>query len=140
MFYFQLTHILLLLMPTVVKIWPLNNFNDNIQSRSQDEDTTPLPFIFLFMFFFVFSVYISLSLCIAYFLSQWYFQLWLLPLTFIRVPLPLCFNYLCYGDVIWWILLWPIFNIKSRQIIRIFSHLSKIKIIFIYFSHVDNTD
>lgn len=77
-FNFHLTHILFLLMPTVVKIQPLNIFNNNIQRRPQDGDITPLPFISVFTLFF-FNVYISLSLCMSYFLPQWYSQL--LPLS-----------------------------------------------------------
>lgn len=64
MFYFHLTEILFLLMPTVVKIQLLNIFSDNIQRRPQDGDITPLPFLFIIYAFF----HISLSLCISYFL------------------------------------------------------------------------
>lgn len=64
-FYFHLTYILFLLMPTVVKIQPLNIFNNNIQRRPQDGDTTPLQYLYWCIFFFCvhvpLSVYFLLS-------------------------------------------------------------------------------
>ena len=63
---FHLTYILFLLMPTVVKIQPLNIFNNNIQKRPQDGDITPSEYLYWCVVFFPhvqfpLSVYVLLS-------------------------------------------------------------------------------
>ena len=84
---FHLTYILFLLMPTVVKIQPLNIFNNNIQRRPQDGDITPSEYLYWCVVFF--PMYMSLSLYMSYFLLQWYSHLLSLSLTFILILLPL---------------------------------------------------
>ena len=63
---FHLTYILFLLMPTVVKIQPLNIFNNNMQKRRQDGDITPSEYLYWCVVFFPpvqfpLSVYVLLS-------------------------------------------------------------------------------